>query len=57
MLLYTEVSELSKDALISHAKQKGLAEIFLPKQVIFIEAIPRLGNGKIDYVTLAKLRE
>lgn len=53
ILLYTESPELTRDHLIAQAKAHGVAEICLPKQVLFIEEIPRLGNGKIDYVTLS----
>lgn len=38
---------LSADALVAHARGR-LAAYKVPKQVVFVDAIPRLGSGKID---------
>lgn len=54
IILYSESPELLREHIISHAKQKGVADIGLPKQVIFMQVIPRLGSGKIDYLALGK---
>ena len=54
IVLFTESAELTKEQLLTQAKQTGVAEICLAKTIIFMETIPRLGNGKIDYVTLTK---
>lgn len=54
IVLFTESSELTKEHLLTHAKQAGVAEICLPRHIVHMETIPRLGNGKVDYVTLAK---
>ena len=55
ILLYTESEELTREQLLAAARQKGLPEIALPKQVHHIAELPRLGSGKIDYPALAKL--
>ena len=52
--LFTESPELTKEQLLRHAKLSGVNELSLAKHVIPREAIPRLGGGKVDYVTLAK---
>jgi acyl-[acyl-carrier-protein]-phospholipid O-acyltransferase/long-chain-fatty-acid--[acyl-carrier-protein] ligase len=54
IILFTESPTLTKDQLLQLAKQNGISELCLAKQVVFMDAIPRLGNGKVDYVTLAK---
>jgi acyl-[acyl-carrier-protein]-phospholipid O-acyltransferase/long-chain-fatty-acid--[acyl-carrier-protein] ligase len=54
IILYTESQELARETLLTHAKHAGVAEICLSKHIIFMESIPRLGNGKVDYVTLSK---
>lgn len=54
ILLISEDKALTRDILIERAKVQGIAEIMLPKRVVHMEAIPRLGNGKIDYMSLAK---
>jgi acyl-[acyl-carrier-protein]-phospholipid O-acyltransferase/long-chain-fatty-acid--[acyl-carrier-protein] ligase len=55
VVLYTESAELTREMLLARAREKGVAEICLPKQIIAVAAIPRLGTGKIDYVTLGKI--
>ncbi len=54
IVLFTESRELTKDDLLAHAKKTGVADICLARHLIFLETIPRLGNGKVDYVTLSK---
>ena len=56
IILFTESTELTREQMIDHAHAKGVAEIGLPRQVVSISAIPRLGNGKIDYVALAGIK-
>ncbi len=52
IVMYTESSELTKDKLLKRAQEKGLPEICLPKQLLRIDVIPRLGSGKVDYISL-----
>jgi acyl-[acyl-carrier-protein]-phospholipid O-acyltransferase / long-chain-fatty-acid--[acyl-carrier-protein] ligase len=54
VVLYTTEGSLTRDALLSIAQQRGVAEITIPRQVLVVEEIPRLGNGKIDYPALNK---
>jgi len=56
ILLFSESPVLTREHLIGRARETGVAELFLPKHVIYMETIPRLGNGKIDYVTLNQQR-
>ncbi len=55
IVLYSEWKELTREKLITAAREKGLPDIALPKHVTHIPEIPRLGTGKIDYPALAKL--
>jgi len=52
IVLYSEAQELTREALANAAREKGLPEIYMPKHVIYMDEIPRLGNGKIDYPAL-----
>ncbi len=54
VVLYTESRELTREAVMQHGREKKVPELFLPRQVIHMETIPKLGTGKIDYVTLGK---
>jgi fatty-acyl-CoA synthase len=43
---------LEADALLADARTR-LARYKVPRQVRFVEALPRLGSGKVDRATLA----
>jgi fatty-acyl-CoA synthase len=47
-------AELTEGAVLAHARQR-LARYKVPKSVIFLEAIPRLGSGKPDRRALATM--
>lgn len=55
VILITESQELSRPQLSHAAKQQGVPEIFLPKQIVPTNAIPLLGSGKVDYMRLKEL--
>ncbi len=52
IVLFTEAKELTREQIVQHAREHGIAEISLPRRIIPMDALPRLGNGKIDYMTL-----
>jgi len=54
IVLYTESRELTRDHLMVVLKEQGGQGLLLPRQVVFMESIPRLGNGKVDYMALKK---
>jgi acyl-[acyl-carrier-protein]-phospholipid O-acyltransferase / long-chain-fatty-acid--[acyl-carrier-protein] ligase len=55
VVLYSESNTLSREQLIKQAGVQGISELHVPKHVVQVDEIPRLGNGKIDYVTLQKM--
>ncbi|MDX2072867.1 MAG: AMP-binding protein [Alphaproteobacteria bacterium] len=52
VVLITEITTLTRQQLASAAREHGFPEIALPKHIISVETVPRLGNGKIDYMSL-----
>ncbi len=57
VLLLTTREGAARSALVSQAKEDGVAEISVPRQVICVAEIPVLGTGKIDYVAAQSLAE
>ena len=56
MRLYVQAHSqhtISDSDLLAWLKPR-LAHFKLPREIIFIDSLPRLGNGKVDRVTLAK---
>ncbi|MFM9943014.1 MAG: AMP-binding protein [Hyphomicrobiaceae bacterium] len=49
LVLVTEKPDADRAALHSRAKAEGFAELWLPRAVLVVGAIPVLGSGKIDY--------
>ncbi|MBL8254865.1 MAG: hypothetical protein JNJ76_14830, partial [Candidatus Competibacter sp.] len=43
--------------LVSAARQQGLSELYSPRRVIAVDAIPLLGSGKPDYPGIRRLAE
>lgn len=57
LVLFTTDPALAREILILKARELGYPEIAVPRKVVFIEALPLLGTGKIDYVSLKQLAE
>ena len=58
IVLITDHPAPQRADLIAKARATGVSELYIPKVVLHRQAIPVLGSGKPDYVTLEKdLRE
>jgi acyl-[acyl-carrier-protein]-phospholipid O-acyltransferase/long-chain-fatty-acid--[acyl-carrier-protein] ligase len=57
VILLTTCEDAERGSLLSHAQDSGVAEISVPRQVMYIPNMPVLGTGKIDYVAASKLVE
>ena len=54
IILYTSLPDASIDRLKAFLTEQGHSMLFCPSKLIFIDSLPMLGNGKIDYQTLKK---
>lgn len=57
IVLYTTDAALARDALAHAARHSGSSELAIARKIIVIKALPLLGTGKIDYVTLKQMAE
>jgi len=48
-------ADVTVDSMCSAARAAGISELFIPSKVITVEALPLLGNGKTDYVSLERM--
>lgn len=55
VVLVTDNPDADRDALLRKSKELGYAEIMVPRTILVADAIPLLGTGKVDYVTVREL--
>lgn len=55
LVLFTTNPDLKRDALSAAAKAMGASELSVPRKIVVVDALPLLGTGKTDYVTLKKM--
>jgi acyl-[acyl-carrier-protein]-phospholipid O-acyltransferase/long-chain-fatty-acid--[acyl-carrier-protein] ligase len=55
LVLVTENKEAQKQEITEYVRSQGLSELGLPKKIIYVDKIPLLGTGKIDYVTTQEI--
>lgn len=57
IMLYTTDSSLNREQLSNSAKTLGSPELAIARKIIWVDALPLLGTGKTDYVTLKKMAD
>lgn len=55
ILLFTQDRTLRREDLQIAARSLGASDLAVPRRIIYLDKIPLLGNGKKDYVALARM--
>lgn len=55
LILVTNNDKLKKQNITAEFKKIGIIELANPKEIIYLEKIPLLGTGKVDYMKLIKI--
>lgn len=57
LVLVTDNPDANRDDISAYAKDNGIGDLSVPRDIRFIKQIPLLGTGKTDYVSVQKLVE
>ena len=55
LVLVTDTAAVTRAGLAAAAREAGMPEIFVPRAIARVAAVPVLGTGKIDYVEVLRL--
>ena len=55
IVLVSDKPDADRMALIAYAREQGAPELFIPRAILVVGAIPVLGSGKIDYAGTTEL--
>jgi acyl-[acyl-carrier-protein]-phospholipid O-acyltransferase/long-chain-fatty-acid--[acyl-carrier-protein] ligase len=55
LVLFTTAREANAKGLQAWARANGVTELMIPRDIRIVGALPVLGTGKLDYVTMAQL--
>ncbi|MFA5899471.1 MAG: AMP-binding protein [Hyphomicrobium sp.] len=55
LLLVTDKGAASKDELLAHARREGFPELWVPRSILIVPAVPLLATGKVDLQATVEL--
>ncbi|GBU10380.1 hypothetical protein AwWohl_15180 [Gammaproteobacteria bacterium] len=55
IVIYSNILEIERKAVASIAKERGVTELAVPRDIRYLAQIPLLGSGKPDFVELTRL--
>ena len=57
LILVTDYKLATRNDLLKFYREKGFSELNLPRRLYFIDVMPLLGSGKVNYMEVKKWLE
>lgn len=57
IVLFTQSNKLTRELLNQAAQQLGIPALAIPKDIREVKALPLLGSGKVDFISLRKMAD
>jgi acyl-[acyl-carrier-protein]-phospholipid O-acyltransferase/long-chain-fatty-acid--[acyl-carrier-protein] ligase len=55
IVMVTERRDATRQAFASFARDRGIADVAMPSEVLVVDALPLLGSGKLDHPAVSRL--
>ncbi len=55
LVLVTDKAGADRASLLSAARAHGVPELWVPRSIVVVDAIPMLASGKVDFMAAAEL--
>lgn len=55
LVMVTDKQDAERSEISTYAKQKGIGELSVPRNIKIVDSVPLLGTGKTDYVAIKAL--
>lgn len=57
LVLVTDNNDANRQSINEYFKKQNYPDLSVPKKVVFVERLPLLGTGKLDYIMIQKVAE
>ncbi|MGD9544444.1 MAG: acyl-[ACP]--phospholipid O-acyltransferase [Methylocystis sp.] len=55
IVLLTQQKDVTRADFLTYAKSKGASDLMIPAEIMFVEQVPLLGSGKIDFAAATRM--
>jgi len=57
LVLISECDHVNRNDIIRYVKENGISELCIPRQILYVDHMPLLASGKINYPSANRLAD